>query len=155
MSVETPKFNPVEAEAGKTPRSMWAELSKLFHSDAGGETELMQELNLAYEAARDGDDTALKNMYHEWAVDTKQEAVKNQETLLRRMKEESQRVYNLARSAGRGLTGPGRLVVYYKELCEELGITPDKRFIVNFLYDEGWITKQEYSERLKDQFIGL
>ena len=131
-----------ENQDSKTPRQMWAELSKLFHSDSkgGGDHNLMVELNLAYEKyKKSGDLKDLQTLYEEWRGNNSTE---------KRIKEDlfefSNKLFDDIKNGRKELPyAKAEIIRRYKKLCFEESLKPDQKYLKNFLYDQGWVGGEE------------
>ena len=129
----------------KTPRQMWVELSKLFHTDLeGGENKLIVKLNLAYDKfKKDRDDSKLLALYSEWweKGGLKEGTGKVKEELILFSGELSNNIKSGKREK---VLGESDMRAKYTQLCKAAGMAEDPVFLNEFLYDRSWMSEEEY-----------
>ncbi len=151
MSYEQPEEQQDTASRSElTPKDMYRELSRVFHADAGGEHDLMVELNLAYEKARKNDARELIKLYEEWASTKKEEGVVTPKELLNILQKISDDSYEQSKKKRVPLSPRFTMNKAYIEYYKKKGIVVDpiKKWSVigKILLDDGWITEEEFAQ---------
>ncbi|MFH1979185.1 MAG: hypothetical protein ABII97_02290 [Patescibacteria group bacterium] len=141
-------------DVGLTDKQKFRRLAKLFHTDVGGDKALMIALNVAKEELENKKPEKLQALYKEWAGDkSEKDTTRTKKEKIRLIEEDllafSNELFENIRSGNRGkslLFAAGSIRSEYYRLCEEAGVKRDREFIEQFLFDQGWITEENFAK---------
>ena len=116
----------------KTNQKIYWELSLKHHPDLGGDTNVMKEINLAYEAAENGDDGALRELYRRHRIDSPEREGRRSRTPL--TEEELRKKINAFQLLGKYEKAPKGV-----------------NWLMEYLLSVGEVTKERYGQYLNEQ----
>jgi hypothetical protein len=132
-------------------KKMYRELCFTFHPDQGGDNDLMRETIEAYQKAKKGNPQDLIKIYKDWATSKGEiksslaEIKKELEDINKELFEDQKKdVFNRKiRTANPYLY----LREKYLDLCSRYDIEPDEVWILDFVFDNGWLSEESYQEK--------
>ncbi len=145
MVVENPSegARSEEEQRAMENEEKYHELAQIFDpKNEGGDEEMMNELDGAYEKSQQGEGDELEEMHEEWTKPKSKKEKAHPSEIKNILLEESSDLFEKIRKGPKVNEfddTPQRLLMRrYFELCQQHGVGPDHDYFSSFLEDEGW-----------------